>query len=107
MQYTPTTSLTYDNRTQNLQAWAKEVGISSGTLGGRLRSGWPLEKALTTPVRNMEKTIDVDGVVFEFKQAAQLLGISPQAIYKAAKKNKHTAADEIRARFEQNPHLKP
>lgn len=37
-------------RTMALADWAAEMGMSKATLGDRLRSGWPIEKALTTPV---------------------------------------------------------
>ena len=43
--------LTFDGRTQVLIDWAKELGISSMSLRKRLKSGWSLERALTTPGR--------------------------------------------------------
>lgn len=45
-------SLTFNGRTMVMTDWAKEIGISVFTLAGRLRSGWPVDRALTTPVRN-------------------------------------------------------
>jgi lambda repressor-like predicted transcriptional regulator len=39
--------ITYDGRTQNLRAWAKEIGIGWRTLQQRLAKGWPLEQALS------------------------------------------------------------
>ena len=39
----------FDGRAQNLNAWAKELGISSRTLFGRINNlGWSVEKAFTT-----------------------------------------------------------
>ena len=39
--------ITYDGRTQNLRAWAREIGIGWCTLQQRLATGWPLEQALS------------------------------------------------------------
>lgn len=40
--------LTYNGRTMVQQDWAKELGIDSSVMIGRLRRGWSLERALTT-----------------------------------------------------------
>jgi len=42
--------LTLRGETMCLAAWAERLGISHGTIGDRLRSGWSDERALTTPV---------------------------------------------------------
>lgn len=43
----------YDGRSQNICAWAKELGISANTLYGRLyRLGWPVEKAFAGGKKN-------------------------------------------------------
>lgn len=42
--------LTFNNKTQNLTDWARELQMKPITLHGRIRSGWSVEKALTTPV---------------------------------------------------------
>ena len=39
--------ITYGGRTQNLTAWAKEIGIGRHALWKRLATGWPLEQALS------------------------------------------------------------
>jgi hypothetical protein len=39
--------ITYRGRTQNLRAWAKEIGIGWCALQQRLAKGWPLEQALS------------------------------------------------------------
>jgi hypothetical protein len=41
--------ITYKRRTQSLAAWAEEFGLSYGVLKIRLRLGWPIKTALTTP----------------------------------------------------------
>ena len=44
----------FRGKTQNLNAWAKEYGINVCTLRTRIyNQGWPIEKALTTPVRQL------------------------------------------------------
>jgi hypothetical protein len=42
--------LTYRGKTQTLREWSDECGISVGTLWARLKSGWPIEEALTQPL---------------------------------------------------------
>ena len=46
--------ITYLGRTQNLTEWAKEIGISSGTLSYRLKK-WTTEKTLTLKLRSRER----------------------------------------------------
>jgi hypothetical protein len=41
--------ITYDGVTQCLTDWAKQLGISQPQLHKRLRTGWPLGRALTEP----------------------------------------------------------
>lgn len=40
--------LTYNGETYTQAEWARKLGINYGTLQGRLRSGWPVDKALST-----------------------------------------------------------
>lgn len=49
--------LTFEGRTMTAQAWAKENGMWSATLMGRLNLGWPMEKALKTPIRFQKRRI--------------------------------------------------
>lgn len=41
--------ITFNGKTKNVVTWASDIGMNHGTLKSRLRSGWPIEKALTTP----------------------------------------------------------
>lgn len=41
--------ITFNNKTQTLTDWAKEVGIGRNALTSRLQRGWTIERALTTP----------------------------------------------------------
>jgi hypothetical protein len=47
--------ITYGGRTQNLAAWAKEIGIGWHALQQRLAKGWPLEQALSAGNRELFK----------------------------------------------------
>lgn len=46
--------LSFNGRTMNVTKWANELNISRHTLYTRLRKGWSVEKALTTPRRNIK-----------------------------------------------------
>ena len=41
--------LTHDGETMCLRAWARKLGITHRTLSVRLKRGWSIERALTTP----------------------------------------------------------
>ncbi len=43
--------LTHDGKTLCLAAWAERIGIASHTIRRRLKLGWDVAKALTTPVQ--------------------------------------------------------
>lgn len=45
-------NLTFNGKTLSIAGWAREIGMSPNTLYARiLTKGWPIEKALTTPLR--------------------------------------------------------
>ena len=43
--------LTWNGETKTVTEWAEIVGIKKTTIKERLNAGWPVEKALTEPVR--------------------------------------------------------
>lgn len=43
--------ITWDGRTQTMTQWSRERILPVGALYRRLKKGWPVEQALTTPVR--------------------------------------------------------
>lgn len=43
------TPVTIGGRTMLLMDWANEVGISPGAMTGRIKRGWTIEEAVTTP----------------------------------------------------------
>jgi hypothetical protein len=45
--------ITLDGETKCLQEWANDIGISRNVISARLRIGWSVRDALTTPVRPM------------------------------------------------------
>lgn len=46
----------YNGKSQNICAWAKELGVSANTLYGRIyHMGWTVERAFTTPGRSASK----------------------------------------------------
>ena len=46
--------LTHNRKTMTIAEWAKEIGISDKIIRNRLRRGWTIEKALTTPVKKQK-----------------------------------------------------
>ena len=49
-------NLTFKGRTQNLRAWANELGIKENTIRARLDNlGWSVEKSLTKPTNKYRK----------------------------------------------------
>lgn len=47
--------ISFNGKTQNISAWAEEYGISRKMLEHRVRSGWDVELAITTPSRKWVK----------------------------------------------------
>jgi hypothetical protein len=43
--------LTFDGRALTLKEWSVETGVSVNALRKRIKEGWPVERALTTPRR--------------------------------------------------------
>lgn len=50
--------ITFNGETLCMAAWAERNGLSLGALKQRLRAGWDVGRALTTPVRAVPKTKD-------------------------------------------------
>ena len=50
-------NITYNNITLNMKQWANTLGINYSTLRQRLRLGWSIERAFTTPVKAKNKKI--------------------------------------------------
>ena len=48
--------LTFQGVTQTLQEWSEKIGVPRDAIGRRLSLGWPLERALTEPLRPQKNT---------------------------------------------------
>lgn len=48
--------LTFRGRTMTVSQWAQEIGIHQGTISMRLKSGWPVERALTQAAAGKKNT---------------------------------------------------
>lgn len=53
-----TRRLTHDGRTQTVTAWANEFGLTRFQLFNRIRHGWDVERALTTPVMSTAESAE-------------------------------------------------
>jgi hypothetical protein len=47
--------LEHDGVTKNVADWAADIGMTANALSMRLRLGWSVEKALTTPLKSSPK----------------------------------------------------
>lgn len=47
--------LTCKGRTQTLMQWADELGVTDQCISSRIKSGWPIELALSTPKQNSSR----------------------------------------------------
>lgn len=53
--------ITYNNKTQTLSEWAKELKIKYATLSNRINTNkWSIERAFTQPLRKGGKYIDIE-----------------------------------------------
>lgn len=68
--------LTHDKKTLCMSAWADEMGLSQKTLHDRLKSGWPVGRALTTPVRALKHMLTFGGRTLCLTEWAKETGVS-------------------------------
>jgi len=47
----------YKGETKSISQWSKELDIDADRLSRRLRQGWTVERAFTTPIRDTHKNI--------------------------------------------------
>lgn len=71
--------LTFNSETRCLTDWAVHFNLSPNTLTGRLKKGWSINKALTTPARS-NNDIEFNGTTATLSQWARQLGISRAAL---------------------------
>lgn len=51
-------TIEYKGECLSLRQWSSRTGISASTLSDRLRRGWSVEKALTTPPKKLTRVPD-------------------------------------------------
>ena len=64
----------YNGVKQGLMEWAENLGISYLCLEWRLKNGWTIEKAFTTPSRSHIQTYEYNGETLTIDQWAKKLG---------------------------------
>jgi len=47
--------VTWQGRRQTISEWATELGLNPDTLWNRIHAGWPVDRAMTAPVRVVRK----------------------------------------------------
>jgi hypothetical protein len=84
---------TYNNETLTARQWSERTGIPADIIAGRLRKGWPVERALTEPassrlgtVRCNSRLYTFDGKTMTLTQWANELGIRPPTLLRRLKK---------------------
>lgn len=68
-------NITFEDRTMCIDEWAKEMGISPGTLYSRLNNGWTVEKTLTVDSNKKNEPIEYNGQKKTVKEWAEYLEI--------------------------------
>lgn len=83
--------ITFNEETMSISAWARRIGIDDAALSSRLRRGWTLEKALTTPplppsMGGGAILLTHDGETMTLQEWARRLAIQPATILARIKK---------------------
>lgn len=74
-----TQKLTFNGVTLCKQDWCKRTGLDWATLNGRLRRGWTIERALTTPA-TYSRSITLNGTTKTLAEWSDATGLSRDAI---------------------------
>lgn len=77
--------LTYNNKSQHIAAWTKELGFQKTTITDRLKAGWTVEKALSTPMYLQRKPLTYNGKTQLISAWAKELGINRNTLYSRIK----------------------
>lgn len=72
----------FDGRRLSVTQWANHLGISMVTLSGRLKKGWPLERALSPEKRALrpKRFVEFNGERLSISEWSERIGISVQAL---------------------------
>lgn len=86
----------YNGRSLTMYEWARDVGLNVGTLHHRIRAGWTITEALTTPRQQGQirgggcataKRLEWNGHTYTVKQLAEAVGL-PYETLRGRLKNK-------------------
>jgi hypothetical protein len=72
--------LTYNGETRTISEWASKLGIPFTTLENRLINGWPIAKALSTPVEKKVNYINHNGNNYSIADWCYTLGLTPNTV---------------------------
>ena len=69
--------ITFNGEKMGLSAWARKLGIHVASIQGRLKRGWPIERALSTPARTQKpyKKLFIHGRRISLELAAAECGL--------------------------------
>lgn len=76
-------NIKWNGQIKCLMEWSEELNIRYGTLIGRLNRGWSIEKAFTTPVKRVTKSIgliEYKGLKLSLTEWARKIGIPMKVI---------------------------
>jgi len=75
-------TVTYHGVTRTYAEWSEIVGVSAQCLYGRIvKSGWPLELAMTTPAQPRDRVFTCRGKSLTLREWSEELGVSWHALY--------------------------
>lgn len=105
--------LEHDGKRLTLMEWSRVVGIGVTTLSYRIKAGWPVERALTTPndayhlgtlsvARSNSVYLEHDGRRLPQGEWARIIGIPRQALAARIKRG-WSIADALSTPFGQSP----
>lgn len=70
----------YNGKKLTISQWARELNIQPTLIQSRIKKGLPVDKILSTKVRNRQKLITFNGKTLNIREWAKLTGLSEQVI---------------------------
>lgn len=80
---TTNTFLTHNGKTQTVQQWSEETGLTHSCIEQRIKAGWPTERILTEPTNqtHIEHWITFNGKTQRLYEWANELGIKYKVLH--------------------------